>query len=227
MNIIAVDDEAMALSLLEGAIRQALPNERPACFSNGGDALAYAKRVSVDVAFLDMKMNAMNGLVLAKALAAIRPTTNVIFVTGHLDYMEQAYEQYASGYVKKPVQAKRILKEIANLRYPLGEQAEERRVKVLGPYMLDYVTQRVYWDGRDALLTPREFRLFALLAANLGLCFTGEALFAKLWGDDPAGSIDTVKVHMSSLRKKLGLGGEQAFSIQMRRGQGYCLVRTD
>ncbi|MDL2301648.1 response regulator transcription factor [Lachnospiraceae bacterium OttesenSCG-928-D06] len=223
MNIIAVDDEEFALTTLKEAICEALPNEEPACFLNGADALEYAKQTPIDVAFLDVRMDGIDGLLLAEKLSTIKSTTNIIFVTGYSDYSEAAYELYASGYVRKPVRARRILGEIANLRHPLKESSEQRKIKALGPYFFDHVIGRVYYDGRDAVLSPREFRLFHLFAGNPGVVFTPEKLFEQIWGDDPNGNIHTVTVHISNLRKKLDMGIGTNPSIKMQRGEGYYL----
>lgn len=223
MTIIAVDDEKAALAALERAIGEALPNERPVCFSQAADALAFAEKQPVDVAFLDVKMSGMDGLALARALAAIRPATNIIFVTGHPEYSEAALELYASGYVRKPVQARRIRREIANLRHPPNEDARPQSVRVLGPYTFDHTAQRVYHNGRDALLKPKEFQLFCLFAASPGASFPPQALFKKVWGDEASGNYETVRVHISGLRKKLAMHERGNPTIKKRRGAGYYL----
>lgn len=223
MNILAVDDEVLALSTLREAILEALPNEKIVSFLNVSDALEYARTTPIDVAFLDVKMDGMDGLMLARELYSIRPTTNIIFVTGFSDYSEAALELYASGYVRKPVRSKRILREIANLRHPLDKSSEPRKVKVIGPYLFDHVTGRVYFDGRDAVLSPREFQLFHLFAQNPNTVFTPEEIFAKIWGDVPNGNIHTVTVHISRLRKKLCMDEKTSISIKKQRGNGYYL----
>lgn len=223
MNIIAVDDEELALATLQDAIREALPSEAPHCFLSVDAALEYANKEPVDVAFLDVKMKGRNGLILAQELKKIRSETNIIFVTGYSDYMEEAFRQHASGYVRKPVRARRILREIENLRHPINEDGKMKKIKVLGPYMFDHVTGRVYYDGKDALLKPREFRLFCLFASNPGIYFTPEEIFKMIWGDDPNGNIHTVTVHVSSIRKKLNMDEDDNPIIRKRRGEGYYL----
>lgn len=218
MNIIAVDDEALALAALRDAICEALPEESPLCFASAREALDYAAQGPVDVAFLDIRMDDMSGLALAERLCAICPLTNIIFVTGYSDYLNAAFELYASGYVRKPVLAKRILKEMSHLRHPVAAQ-----VKTMGPYSINYTTQRVYFNGEDTLLKPREYQLFCLLAENPGVVFTAENLFRRFWGDDPVGSLDTVKMHISRLRGKLGMAQDGTPSIKAQRGKGYCL----
>lgn len=223
MNIIAVDDEKQSLLALRNALAEALPNETAKCFYESKEALDYAKHSKVDVAFLDIEMDNINGLSLANELKKLNPDTNIIFVTGHSSYMEYAFIQHVSGYIKKPVQVERIRSEIKNLRNPVNENPELIETKVLGPYMFDHVTKRVYFDGRDAILKPKEFQLFHLFASNVGEVFTPEEIFKRIWGDDPYGNIHTVTVHISNLRKKLDMDKKEMPSIKKMRGQGYYL----
>lgn len=223
MNIIAVDDEKYALDLLYEAISEALPEVVPACFGRAAEALAYAREHRVDVAFLDVQMKEMDGLALAQELTEIRPNTNIIFVTGYSDYLEEAFQLYASGYVRKPVLAARIKREINNLRFPLKAEEDGRLPGVLGPYRFDHITQRVYYRGEDTLLKPREYQLFRLFASQPGRCFSAPELYQRIWGDAPQGSVHTVSVHISSLRKKLHMDEANNPIIKNRRGEGFYL----
>lgn len=227
MNIIAVDDEKLLLHSLNMAICEAFPDETPSCFRGASEALEFAKTNPVDVAFLDIEMGeGMNGLELARELNTIHPATNIIFVTGFSNYYEEAFDQYASGYVKKPVLAKRILREMSHLRYPIEDKPQIKMVQELGPYTFDHLTGRVYRDGQDTLLKPKEFSLFCMFANNPGVFFTPEVLYQKVWGDEPVGNIDTVKMHVSRLRAKLDMTQESLAEIKSQRGKGYYLDWT-
>jgi two-component system KDP operon response regulator KdpE len=57
--------------------------------------------------------------------------------------------------------------------------------------------------GREVRLTPTEFSLLELLATNAGKPMFIEQIIARVWRSTPATTADTVRVHMSSLRKKI------------------------
>lgn len=222
MHIIAVDDEKLALETLRDAICEAAPNETPICFHSAREALDYAAGTSVDIAFLDIRMDGMSGLELAEQLLKIHKETNIIFVTGYSDYQGEAFEMYASGYVKKPVRAKRIARELQNLRYPPA-------VKI-GSFTFDNKALKVLRDGEDMLLVPREYALFRLLAENMGEYILPETLYEQAWGQMPCGDIRTLYEHLSRLRKKLGLDETSTLELEQQRGRGYRLIpheRTD
>lgn len=220
MTIIALDDELNALKSLELALREAAPEADLHCFQWPEDVLTFAAKCRVDAAFLDIETGSISGLALAKQLTALHPRCNIIFATGYDDYRGDALDMYASGYVKKPVRVERIIKELQNLRH----QNEDKR-KQLGAYRIDHAAQRVYFDGQDTLLTPKEFQLFCLFADNVGSFFSPAALYRVIWGDDPNHNVRTVYKHISKLRTKLHMNGNCEYDIEASRGEGYRLSR--
>ena len=57
--------------------------------------------------------------------------------------------------------------------------------------------------SREIRLTPTEYSLLELLASNAGKPMFMEHIIARVWRDAPGTTPDTVRVHMSSLRKKI------------------------
>ncbi len=227
MNIIAVDDEQPVLYLVEKAIRKALPDCSLMGFTSAKEALAYAKNTVIDVAFLDIEMGSMSGLVLAEKLKEIHNKTNIIFITGYSDYAVDAFSLGSSGYIMKPVKPEAIALEISRLRNPPSDANNPKMVDRLGPYIFEHTAKRVYVDGHDALLTPREYTIFYFLVCNPGIYFTPQELYAKTSGLDAGEDANALYPHISRLRKKLGLddgGTNHAINIEQIRGKGYCLT---
>ena len=88
MRIIACDDEKLALKVMERAIKEACPDGELRCYSDPEAAIDEIKRDGFipDVAFLDIEMPVMNGVMTAHKLKAINPKLNVVFVTGYTEY---------------------------------------------------------------------------------------------------------------------------------------------
>lgn len=180
MNIIAVDDERRALRLLLSALSTAAPDAEIHGFSSADAALAYARANRVDVAFLDILMGGMNGLILAKQLKEIYGATNLIFVTGHSEYAGNAFDMYASGYVLKPVSVERIHSELENLRNPIVTGETPRvRIQCFGSFA-------VFVNGAPLAFTrakPRE--LLAYLVHRQGAPVSNSQIASVLWEDQP------------------------------------------
>ncbi|MCR4578712.1 MAG: response regulator [Treponema sp.] len=122
MNILALDDEYLGLEGLVTAIKANVPNAIVGGYRDIKEALDYAEKTNPEIAFLDIELRMGNGLDVAKKLKAMNPRINIIFVTGYSEYMKEAFDLYASGYVLKPVMNENIKKELENLRFPVSEK---------------------------------------------------------------------------------------------------------
>ena len=121
MIILAVDDEKLALEGLLKSIREAEPGAEVVGFRKPSEAMEYFKEHTCDVVFLDIQMRGVNGVNLAKEMKLLRPQINVIFATGYLDYMGEAFSLHASGYIVKPITTIKVRAELDDLRHPVQE----------------------------------------------------------------------------------------------------------
>lgn len=191
MNIIAVDDERPALYTLRQAVLDAAPAAQVTCFDAASDALRYAGANPVDIAFLDIEMDEMNGLALAKALKDIRGDTNIIFVTGYSHYTVGAFSLHASGYVLKPINPQRVALELDNLRFPIQDEGHGVRVRCFGNF-------DVFSDGLPiAFGRPKAKEMLAYLVDRRGASVSKRELAAILFERD--GYSRSVQSHLHVL----------------------------
>lgn len=176
MNIIIVDDERRTLKMIEKAVADAAAQSVIHSFTSAIKALEYARENQIDVAFLDIMMGEMNGLLLAKNLKDIYGRTNIIFVTGYSQYANDAFDLRASGYVMKPVNPERVQEELENLRNPVEVPCPERiRIQCFGSFA-------VFVDGKPLLFSrskPKE--LLAYLMHKRGAAVTNSEIASVLW----------------------------------------------
>lgn len=118
LHIVAVDDEPLALELLVRTVHDVCPQAQIMAFTDGKSLLAYAREKTVDVAFLDIQMRGISGVELADTLRQLHPAVNLIFVTGYDQYTGDAMALHASGYILKPVNREKVVKELSDLRHP-------------------------------------------------------------------------------------------------------------
>lgn len=190
MNYIAVDDEPFALEDLKEAVLVTAPDCVLSCFRDSNAALEYAKNVSVDVAFLDIELGSVNGLVLAKQLKDICPDVHIIFVTSHEKYAVQAFEVRATGYLMKPVLAEDIHRELTFL---YGEMMPQKNVRVQTFGGFD-----VFVDGRPLQFKRAKAKeLFAYLIDRRGNSVTMAEACTILWEDGIGGN--TQKSYLRNL----------------------------
>lgn len=110
---------------------------------------------------------------------------------------------------------------VPGTRSPADEPA--RHVLDSGCLQVDLYRHLVTVYDRPVNLTSKEFRILAVLAAEPGRVFTREFIMAQVWGHDNAGDTRTLRVHISLLRKKLGVPD----LIETVHGAGFRLVRRD
>ena len=177
LKIIALDDEEMALGSLTDAISEAAPDAELHAFRRAEDALSFIKDTPCDAAFLDVEMAGLSGLELAEQLRRLHPQLNIIFVTGYDSYRAQAFDLHASGYLKKPVTARKVRAELEDLRYPA---AASRRVRIQA-----FGNFEVFLDNRPMHFQYSKTKeLLAYLVDRQGALCTNAAIAAVLFEDD-------------------------------------------
>ena len=108
MNILVVDDERMPLEYLMRMVNQVIPDANAAGFIKPSEALEYAGKNHIDLAFLDIEVGGMNGLQLAGLLKDIHGDIRIVFTTGYSEYEADVYAEHASGFLTKPISADAI-----------------------------------------------------------------------------------------------------------------------
>ena len=180
MRILLVDDEELQLLRLTEAVKKALPADN-VFLSYANPVLAWEenKETPVDIAFLDIDMPVINGILLAKKLKTVNPQVNVIFVTAYNEYALDAYKLHASGYVTKPVNLEKIQEELDGLRYTVElKPTKKLQVKCFGNF-------EVFAGGVPVKFSRKKSKeLFAYLIDREGAAVNVNELNAILWEED-------------------------------------------
>ena len=121
MNILIVDDEALARSRLRTLLNDCADTQRftLAEASNAAETMALLAPTggrAFDVVLLDIHMPGQDGLALAHALQALPQPPAVVFVTAHADHAVSAFELDAVDYLTKPVRRERLQQALAKVQ---------------------------------------------------------------------------------------------------------------
>ena len=95
------------------------------------------------------------------------------------------------------------------------------------PYFFDLETRRCYLDGREVMLTDKEFELAVFLFQHLGRIFSRGHLLDAVWRCQHTQPTRTIDTHISRLRRKLQLTDAQGFRLASAYGSGYRLERFE
>lgn len=107
LNCIIVDDEPLALDLLESYVRRTPFLHLVGRYDNALDVISLLEKESIEVAFLDIQMPDLNGLELSRIIGN---KTKVIFTTAFEQYAIEGFKVDALGYLLKPFNYAEFLK---------------------------------------------------------------------------------------------------------------------
>ncbi len=125
MNCIIVDDEPLAVALLESYVAKTRNLDLLGSFTDSVMALNAVKKTVPDLLFLDIQMPGVNGFEFASLLPL---KTKVIFVTAFKEYAIDSYQFCALDYLLKPVRYDKFLLSVEKASAWFGPSSERANV---------------------------------------------------------------------------------------------------
>lgn len=176
---------------------------------------------SFDLILLDVMMERMSGIDMARHLRSTGVDIPIIFLTARTAEDDQL-DGFAAGgddYVTKPFSFPTVL---ARIRAVLKRASTTSNNDMLsfGQLTVDVKSKTVAIDGVQVSLTKKEYNILILLLQNQGQHFSRQQIMDSVWDDDTFVGDRSVDVHVARLRKKLGSCGEY---IVNHTGFGYRL----
>jgi two-component system OmpR family response regulator len=137
----------------------------------------------------------------------------------------KGFELGADDYVTKPFSPRQLAMRIRAVwrRGSLASEPDPVRQLRVGELALDMESHEVVHHGQEIQLTPIEFKLLYILAANCGRVVTSTRLVDYAWGYD-GGDVSLLKTHISHIRKKLQLPQADLGDIRAVPRVGYRIL---
>ena len=135
---------------------------------NGRDAVALARSLAPDFAFLDIRMPEVDGLQAATLLSG---HTHVVFVTAYDEYAVRAFDEGAVDYLLKPVDPERLARTCQRLRDRLRQAPQPM------DSLLRELSERL---GTGAIAPPAHLRwIQASVGSSIRMIPTSDVLFFR------------------------------------------------
>ena len=168
---------------------------------------------------LDVMLPGKDGMELLRSIRKTDTETPVIMLTAKSDRMDKikGLDAGADDYITKPFD---VLELVSRIRAVLRRSKGSENVTEYKSLCLNYEERNVKVEGKDVILTFKEFELLYYLLSHKNTVVSREKLLEKVWGTDFEGESRTLDVHVRSLRKKLGEAGDY---IETVRNVGYKL----
>jgi len=223
-KVLLIDDDAALTGMLTEFLRGE-GFETAAAF-NGTEGAAAALDPTLDAVILDVMMPDISGI---ETLQRIRSTSSVpvIMLTakGAEDDRVAGLEVGADDYISKPYYARELLARLkAVLRRQRGSQPPQ--YFLAGKLRLIPSKREVSFDGQTFELTTCEFDLLEALLRSRDTVATKDDLSLSVLGRRREPYDRSIDVHVSNLRKKLGVISAKTIEVETVRAVGYRLKVT-
>jgi DNA-binding response OmpR family regulator len=188
-------------------------------------ARKWLTKIRPDAIVLDVTLPDGNGVAFCQE---IRPVTlaPILFLTsshGHEDELA-ALRAGGNDYLRKPFDLEVLIARVDSFvcRDRMAKRVFPGRPIVIGNLTLEVVAGRALADGKDLLLTQKEFSILLALVQQDGENITPEDLYQTIWKRPLGDDARALWAHISRLNKKLRAGiGPDGPSIHTERGHGY------
>ena len=227
--ILVTEDDAPVRNLITTTLRA--NDYRYITADTGEGAVAEAASRNPDIILLDLGLPDIDG---EEAIGKIRSWSNVpiIVISARSEDSDKinALDAGADDYLTKPFSVEELLARLRVTQRRLALMAESQprqSVYENGPLRIDFVSGCAFLNEEELHLTPIEYRLLNLLAANTGKVLTHRYILQKVWGSSWENDVGSLRVYMATLRRKLEKSPDAPRFIQTHIGIGYRMMKLE
>lgn len=225
-HILVVDDEAEIADLIE--IHLLSEGYQVHKAHSGVQALDLLAGHDIHLVILDIMMPGMDGLEVLRTMRKDR-VTPVLMLSAKSEDVDKilGLKTGADDYLTKPfnplelvARVRAQLRRYLQLNPGVPARSADRVIAIRG-LEINELKHTVTVDGRPVTLTPTEYGILNLLAANPGRVFSSEEIFERVWQERYLQSNNTVMVHIRKLREKIEDDPSHPTFIKTVWGVGY------
>jgi len=201
-RILVVDDEPNILNTLAPLLRA--HGYEVTTAASGHAALNLVHTGSPDLLVLDLGLPDIDGVAVCENVrGASSVPILVLSARGREADKVRALDAGADDYVTKPFGSDELLARIRAALRRADNASASQEPYVCGNLTIDRQRFRAERDGEEIRLTPKEFELLSLLAANAGRVLTHRAILRAIWGANAVHQPEHLRVLVGALRKKI------------------------
>lgn len=221
MRLLIVEDEIELCDTVAKTLYRA-GYEVDTCY-DGSEALDYILAENYDLIVLDLNLPGMDGMELLKELRKKNEETKVLILSARSQIADkvEGLDAGANDYMEKPFHLQELEARIRSLTRRKFVQKDV--CLTCGGIRFDTKKREAYAKGEFVALTRKENGILEYLLLNQGRPVSQEELIEHVWDASADSFSGSIRVHMSSLRKKLKavLGYDP---IVNKIGEGYKVV---
>jgi len=220
-KILIVEDEAGLATTLKDRLRKEGYAVKVA--KDGVSGFNLAAGESFDLILLDLMLPGQSGLAVCQKLRELGSSTAILMLTARRQLTDKVagLRTGADDYLTKPFQMVELLARIEALLRRGGQPTTAAGRYQFGTVCVDVRRTEVSRDGREVLVSAKEFQLLRYFVEHRGATLSREELLREVWGYDVTPTSRTVDVHVAWLRQKLERDPRNPQFILTVVGLGY------
>jgi DNA-binding response OmpR family regulator len=193
--------------------------------ASGYEALKEIVDQRPDLVVLDLGLPDIDGGELLRMVRAVSSIPVVVATArGEEEVIVALFNSGADDYLVKPFGPAQLDARVRAVLRRTGSSVGADEPMTIGRLRIDLAAREVTLYGAAIELAPREFDLLAFLAARVGTVVTRRELLTQVWRQPYTTGDDTVDVHLSWLRRKLGESAREPRYLHTVRGVGVKLA---
>lgn len=227
-SILIIEDDTAIQNLISTTLE--INDYKHQICSNGKNGLSIILSNNPDIIILDLGLPDIDGIEIIKK---VRGWSNVaiIVVSARNEDSDKiaALDAGADDYLTKPFSIDELLARIrVNLRrieYMNSRNNDSSSIFENKNLKIDYSSACVFINNNEIHLTPIEYKLLTLLSNNVGRVLTYNSILKEVWGSTLESEIPSLRVFMTTLRKKIEKFDPNTKYIQTHVGIGYRMIK--
>ena len=220
MRILVVEDERVLCETIVRSLRRLAYSVDP-CY-DGDTAIDLLGSERYDLVLLDLNLPGADGMTVLRTLRQTDRETRVLILSARSEVADKV-EGLAAGandYLAKPFHLEELEARIRSLT--LRQFTQNDVVLHCGPLSFDTRSRAATAAGQPLALTRKETGILEYLLLHRGRPVSQEELLEHVWDNSVDNFSNSIRVHISALRKKLraALGYDP---VRNRIGEGYLI----
>ncbi len=226
--ILVVEDDAPVRNLITTTLKA--HDYKFITAQSGSNAIMEASSHNPDIVLLDLGLPDIDGV---EVIERIRTWSDmpIIVISARSEDKDKidALDAGADDYLTKPFSVEELLARLRVTQRRLASTRSETVSSIFtnGALRIDYAARCAYLGENELHLTPIEYKILCLLAANVGKVLTHTFITQKIWGAAWENNVATLRVFMATLRKKIENEPNSPQYIQTHIGVGYRMMKAE
>ena len=226
-KILVIEDDKLIRNLIKMTLET--HGYKYIAANNGEVALMEVTSHNPDIILLDLGLPDIDGVSIIEKIRTWSSIPIIVISARSEDHDKiTALDAGADDYLTKPFSVEELLARLRVTQRRLSSQHSQpvnMNIFENGPLKINYEEQCAYIHGKELHLTPVEYKLLTLLSQNIGKVLTYSFITQKIWGSSWDNDVASLRVFMTTLRRKLEAEEDSPEYIQTHISIGYRMIK--